>query len=191
MAFLDYNARLNHMLKGSISYDAEVLVSDYRVIRAEDLQASGLDLEKGEEKEKKELLIMHSKFKYSAILGSATSIEFLILLRECKLSSIWETNIRYLIEEKWRRTRWFTILISVLHLGYIVLASIYATAAMDSPGYRAFIFTLTLLWYLQELFEIFAEHEQYFQSIWSYLDFFGTQFFMLHCALVWGNVLDT
>ena len=183
MAFFDYNLELHHKDKGVLPNPIEVLTSESNVLKKADYAAYKLNLDEGDEKDKKELICMNSKFRYNPIVGSSESIELVRLLMESKVDTIWKTNIKHVIEEKWRIVRWFIVFHALLHLSYLVLISIYVTLFFDNFLLALVAFVLSACMYIFELFQLYAERLNYLDDFWNYLDFFGTLLFMLHIIL--------
>ena len=113
------------------------------------------------------------------------------MLLETNIEQIWDTNVRYVIEEKWAKVRTKIILHSCLHLLFLVVISLYVSLAFGNFAFAVVCFVLTLINYLYEIVQLYAERLDYFTDFWNYLDFSGTLLFILHCILVWAGVLGT
>ena len=125
-----------------------------------------------------------SKFRYNNVMGSNKSRELLTALAESEYDEIWESDMRYVIDEKWARLSVFVTTYSVLHFLFLLYLSVYATALLDNQIARLVVFVLALCFYSFEVLQMFVEGLNYFTELWNYFDLMGTLLFIVHTALL-------
>ena len=191
MAFFDFGLETPTKPKGVLPEPIVVMTAPASVLKTSDYKRYGYDFFSGDEGDHREIISLNSKFRYNSALGSQESIDFLKMLCESSLDEIWDTNVKYVIEEKWQRVRAKIIAHSVGHLLYLILISLYVTISFGNVAFASVCFVLSGLNYLYEIVQMYAERGDYFTDFWNYLDFLGTFLFMLHCILVWAGVLGS
>ena len=139
---------------------------------------------KGREIEHREVEYLVSKFRYNNVMGSNKSRELLTALAESEYDEIWESDMRYVIDEKWARLSVFVTTYSVLHFLFLLYLSVYATALLDNQIARLVVFVLALCFYSFEVLQMFVEGLNYFTELWNYFDLMGTLLFIVHTALL-------
>ena len=136
------------------------------------------------EAENREIEYLVSKFRYNNVMGSDKSRELLSALADSEYDEIWESDMRYIIDEKWSRLSAFVTTYSILHFLFLLYLSVYATALLDNPLARLIVFILSLLFYSFEVLQMVVEGLNYFAEVWNYFDLMGTLIFIVHTILL-------
>lgn len=102
--------------------------------------------------------------------GSKQSLSFISSLLDAQ-DEIFDTKIRYIIEEKWEHCVGDLMQQSLIYLGYIIMISSHISVLSDSLGLVYAIFAFQILYFLfSEVPDMIDDFVEYFKDITNYFD---------------------
>ena len=143
------------------------------------------------ETKQREVEYLVTKFKYNSEPGSHESLQLLEAMENCEYEELWSSNLRYIVDEKWKRLRVPVQALAIAHFVYLILISIYATAFIDDMSVRAIALILAFFFYSIEIVQMKICGLEYFLDVWNYFDLFGTLTFVIHSFLMYTPVLNS
>ena len=128
MSFFNFNELYQTAKRGVLPRNFVTLTCEDEFLKQSDLDRNGLSL-KGDRDEMMDLTYLVSSFNYNAKMGSRSSIEFLQTLLDSRIDSIWNTDFRYLIENRWSKAKDFWRYMATARLVYFIVLALYGATA--------------------------------------------------------------
>ena len=172
--------------RGKITGNPEIITLEGDVITNQEASPYFLD---AVETKQREVEYLVTKFKFNSAPGSRESLELLETMENCEYEELWSSNLRYIVDEKWKRLRFYVQGVAIAHFLYLILISIYATAFLDNLAARGIALALACLFYSIEIVQMCINGFEYFKDIWNYFDMFGTLTFVVHSILMFTPTL--
>lgn len=109
-----------------------------------------------------------SLVRFSMILGSRQSLDFLDSIKNCSNKEIFRTPlIQLILDEKWSMARRLMVYQAVAYIFYLISLVVYAVG----PEWFIWVpLSISLFLYIYEIIFIYIDPRNYFKSFWNLID---------------------
>ena len=134
------------------------------------------------------IVFAKSSFKISMNMGSQESTDLLESIIACSNEEIYYTKmVKMILKNKWDAVRWIFILQTTMYAVYLLLLGIYSTNYYGDAWFVVFPFSLSLLFFVYEMVQLYCNGMEYFEDAWNYIDLFRASMLFVYCGLLWGG----